>query len=370
MASYLLRKRRQRKEGEGGNKDNNKNKEPPLPKRSNKKEKILHRLYYNVSSPSAFTGIQNLRREAKKEDPTITTKDVSDFLHRQETYLYLKPVRRKFPRNRLSTSTLHIDYAWACDLMDVQKIKEHNQGNGFILVVIDRFSRFCFAQPVKNKKPEFVSDAFSRIIKNSGGRTPSFLFSDSGTEFLGKPFQSLLEKHFIIHMRATSSAIKAPQVERVLRVLQGRMWRYFKSQNTYKWTNVLQQLIDGINKTWHSSIKCRPIDVKITNEKEIRNRLKKMMRMGGKKRLVEGKKLRRRKPYRYQLNDIVRLSKEKTPFSKAYRGEDQWTKEKFRIIFRNNAQNPFYLVESVERGDLIRGVFYEPELQPVPSSSI
>ena len=193
-------------------------------------DKLLDSIYYNTASPACYGGIDAVFREAKIDAPGIRRKDVKEYLERQNTYTLHKPLQRKFRRNKIVA--IGIDSHWQADLCDMQKLAKYNEGYKFILTCIDVFSKYGWAQPVKDKTPEKVKDAFLKILKQ--GRKPWWLFTDRGKEFLGKPFQDLMEKKMIIHYVASSFPdVKCPNVERYNRTLKTRLWKYFTQRKTF-----------------------------------------------------------------------------------------------------------------------------------------
>jgi hypothetical protein len=74
-----------------------------------------------------------------------------------------KPVRQKFEERTILTKG--IDGLWAADLIDIKKFSKENSGYMYILNVIDTFSKFAWAVPIKNKDGVRVSKAFEKIIK-------------------------------------------------------------------------------------------------------------------------------------------------------------------------------------------------------------
>ena len=55
---------------------------------------------------------------------------------------------------------------WQADLIDVQKIKFQNSHNNYILTVIDCFSKYAWAEPIKNKTADQTYQAFKKLLKN------------------------------------------------------------------------------------------------------------------------------------------------------------------------------------------------------------
>ena len=49
-----------------------------------------------------------------------------------------------------------------------------------MLVVIDAFSKYAWARPIKKKTGKNVGDAFAKILKEAKGRKPQTLQTDAG----------------------------------------------------------------------------------------------------------------------------------------------------------------------------------------------
>ena len=60
-----------------------------------------------------------------------------------------KPDRTHFRKRRIITKG--IDYLWAADLLDVKKYSKENEGYFYLVKVIDIFSKFSWALPIKKK---------------------------------------------------------------------------------------------------------------------------------------------------------------------------------------------------------------------------
>ena len=131
------------------------------------------------------------------------------------------------------------------DLCDTSSLKQFNDGDTFILSIIDVFSKIGFARLLKDKKGPTVLKAFLNVLEESG-RKPIKVQTDAGLEFTNRTFKSTLKKQNI-HFYVTFSENKAAVVERFNRTLKSRMWRYFTHNNTYRYVDVLQELVSGYN---------------------------------------------------------------------------------------------------------------------------
>ena len=99
----------------------------------------------------------------------------------------------------------------------MQAFSMENKGIKYLLTVIDIFSKYAWAVPLKNKTGESVTEAFNNIV--SEGRTPKNLWVDEGKEFYNKTFQSFLDKN-TINMYHTFNEGKAVVIERFNRSLK------------------------------------------------------------------------------------------------------------------------------------------------------
>ncbi|GFT87162.1 uncharacterized transposon-derived protein F54H12.3 [Trichonephila clavipes] len=124
-------------------------------------------------------------------------------------------------------------------------------------------------------------------------------------------------------------------------------------KNTKRYIGVVDKLVYSYNNTWHRSIQMTPASVTETNQSQVWENLY------GKQ---NNKKVNKSN---YRLNDTVRISKEKLLFEKGY--EQNWTREIFTIhdIIR---KNPIVYKLKDLAGEVIRGTFYEQELQKVTHS--
>ena len=178
------------------------------------------------------------------------------------------------------------------------------------------------------------------------------LQTDKGTEYLNSQFQSMLKKHGIHFYTSENEDIKAAVVERFNRMLKERLYRYFTRANTYRYLDVLHDVVLSYNRTRHRSIGMAPVEVKSGNESDIA------------KRLYPNKP----KKFKWTLNigDNVRITVGRNVFRKGYVGN--WSEEIFTIQQRYPTQPVTYgLVDAVR--EPIKGRFYRFELQKVEKPS-
>ena len=94
------------------------------------------------------------------------------------------------------------------------------------------------------------------------------------------------------------------------------MWRYFYSKGTYRWVDVLDDIVANYNNTKHRTILMKPKDVNEGNEGEVWTTL-------------YGHVYGDLKLPKFKVGDTVRVSKYKSIFTKGY--EANFTEEIFIV---------------------------------------
>lgn len=297
--------------------------------------------YQDPSREGSYGGVNALYHAGRRKVPK---KIIRKWLEGVDAYTLHKPVRKKFPTNRVIVYS--IDQQWQTDLVDLNSLKKYNKGFRYILTCIDILSKYAWAIPLKNKRGEDIVKAFQIIFAN---RIPRDLQSDAGKEYTNSKFQSFLKEKGV-RFFTTYNSTKASVIERFNRTLKTKMWKYFTNNNTYNYLNVLDKLMESYNKTYHSSIKKAPSEVNSNNESEV------WFNLYGNMENVK------RKPCLFKVGDTVRVSKYKLTFEKGY--ESNWSEELFIVTECIQRDPPVYRIKDL-LGEPIQGTFYREELQKV-----
>ena len=311
-----------------------------------RKKRELERIrsaYRKPRQKGSLGGVQRFARMNK-----LPLKKVQQALERDVAYTLHKPVKRKFPTSKVLV--MGIDQQWVADLVDMQKLSKYNRGNKYLLTVIDAFSKYAWVEPIHDKSGPKMKQAWENVLKKTFPRQPQRLQTDKGKEFYNSLVQNFFKQKGIRHF-STSGDSKAAIVERFHRTLKARMYRYFTAANTLKYLDILQELVDGYNASYHRSIKMAPRDVHLNNEKQVWLNL-------------FGQSFKQAPLPKFQEGDHVRLSQAVRPFKKGYL--PQWTEEVFEVS-RVNAPSfgpHTYKVKELD-GTLVEGTFYTQELQKV-----
>ena len=205
---------------------------------------------------------------------------------------------------------------------------------------------------MKNRTARSLLEAFDSIL--SEGRKPEKLRTDKGTEFVNESFQQYLKKKDIQFFTANNEP-KVSVVERVNQTLKSKLYRYFMAVNSLHYIDVLQDLVDSYNNTYHRSIGCAPATASLLNVGTVRRKL-----YGGITSTV-AKKLK------FHVGDHVRLSLLKCLFKKGYKMN--WTEEIFQITNRLSRTPVVFAVQDLLQKP-IKGTLYQEKLQKVKHPDI
>ena len=262
-----------------------------IKKSSDELNRFLSRVYISPEHAASFA--------VKNQFPSVMRKEIQKWAENNLSYLLHKPCRRTLKRNKVYAP--EIDSLWEADLAFVQDIAKENDGVNYLL---DVFSKYVWVRPIKNKTAHSLLEAFDSIL--SEGRKPEKLRTDKGTEFLNESFQQYLKKKNI-HFYTADNEPKASVVERVNRTLKSKLYSYFTAVNSLCYINVLQDLVDSYNDTYHRSIGRAPATVSLLNVGTVRRKLYGEMKSTAPKK------------FKFRVGDHVRLSLQKRLFKKGYK---------------------------------------------------
>lgn len=136
----------------------------------------------------------------------------------------------------------------------------------YLLCAVDVFSKYAWVEPVKNKTGMTVAGALAKILL--GGRHPKKLQTDDGKEFYNSWVKKVCDVSKIRHF-STAGDTKASVVERFIRKLKQRLYRFLSASNTTTYLGALKQLVTGYNNTYHRSIGQTPVEVTSDNTPEV-----------------------------------------------------------------------------------------------------
>ena len=213
--------------------------------------------------------------------------------------IYSTPPRKNYATNKLIYN--HIDEIWSIDLADFSDYKtSNNKGFRYIFIIIDNFSKYLWAIPLRNKYSQTITDEFSNILTISK-RSPLKMESDRGKEWYNLIFQNFLKSKNIHHYSRYTD--KGPSIaERVIRTIRNLLKKPVFLAGNADWLSELPSVVKKYNNTIHHSIKMTPNQAsKKSNERKVYSNLKDRREV--------------RKP-KFKIGQLVRAADIKRVFSK------------------------------------------------------
>ena len=255
----------------------------------------------------------------------MTQKNIKIFINE----IYSKGPKKNFVRNK--TDVYHNDDIWSLDILDLKDYgPENNRNYRYVLVVIDNFSKYGWAVPLKNKNAQTIKDSFENILLSSKTK-PNLIESDRGKEFYNNIFQDFLNK-INIKLYSRNSSYGAVFAERFNRTIRDLLKKIVFEKGDGNWIDVLQTKTKQYNNRIHSSTKLTPIEAS----------LKKNEGFVYKNLLDKRKKV---KP-KFQINDLVRTADLKKTFSKG--DTTNWSYKLYKITEIINDTIPSYKIDNLK----------------------
>jgi len=173
------------------------------------------------------------------------------------------------------------------------------------------------------------------------------LWTDQGSEFINRNFKKFLEANNIELYHVFNEG-KANVIERFNRTLGKMIQRHMTTNQTTKYINVLQNLLDEYNNKYHTYIKMTPFQATDPENKStvLNNLYSNIQPLSSKPTL--------------NIGDRVRIQKYKNIFEKGY--APKWTIEIFVVDKVNNTNSITYKIKDLSEEPIL-GSFYAEELQ-------
>ena len=156
-------------------------------------------------------------------------------------------------------------------------------------------------------------------------RKPNKIWADQGNEF------------YNIEMYSAHNEGKSVVAERFIRTLKNKIYKHMTAISKNVYFNVLNDIVDEYNNTYHKIIKMKPTDVRSDS-------------------FAEYNEESNEKDPKFKIGDHVRISKYKNIFAKGY--APNWSEDIF-VVKKIKNTVPWTYVISDLIGEEIVGSFYE-----------
>lgn len=310
-------------------------------------DSLTERAWTNLKDEAALS---SLGAFAKSRKNAHNLRELERSLSRIEAFSRTRLARKKFPRPAYILHKAY--YIWCSDLVEMEN-KNSNDGNRFILVLIDQFSKRAALQAMRKKSKEMTKLALEQAVKrlsNGYKRTPTYLLTDGGGEYSNRLVNGFLKKHGIQH-RVLITGMKASVCERFNKTLEIWLYKYLTLNRTKRWLDVLPMFETFYNNKKHSTTLVPPSKVSDANADEVfRNSYRHLI-----------KKLPRKPPV-YKLGDTVRILEKQNIFQKKYK--PLFSKTIYKVSKIIDSFPVFSYRVSTRSGDEVDKTFVSQELSP------
>jgi hypothetical protein len=314
----------------------------------------------------------------------ISRRYVQEWLRKQENYqLHYHQAREKSLRPE---EQYEICEKFQIDLIDMTNYTGSNARKGWIVTVIDCFSKYSFARMITTKHADKVLEALKSILDENYelvGQDPKVIHSDNGSEFIAKIYKDYLHDRGIkIFYGQTYYAQQQGTIESFNKRLKGLIFSYITSRQqqnlpySHRYYDKLQDFVYNLNHSYHTSIKARPVDIHKSDRLNVKQQIL------VKKHVLDFYSTNKVQLSTLQPHDFVRIhiitkaeERKNKQFAKKY--VPQWSKEIYQIVRRLFVNDPLrktkYKVRMVRDADcndvnkLIPRYFYRQDIQHIVS---
>ena len=282
--------------------------------------------------------------KAKAKFPDLTKKQIKEWVVQQETTQITK--KSEFKGYYKTVAPPH---SFQIDIFFMDNYKRYNKYGAF-LMFIDILSRKMFIEPLKSRTLDNVLQGIEKVVRRIG--KVNSIFSDNEFDkkdikefFKSKDikFSSLVAKEEHI-----SKGNRLGIVDTATRTIKRLIKRYMLEENTPKFIDVLDDLVENYNDTPHSGISNKTPDDVYADEKYQKEYYEKA--------LSHNASLQ--KKIDLEIGDYVRKSITKTKFEK----EKQTFSKEIYVIYDIDGYK-YRLMDM--NGHLVSGRFKYVELQKI-----
>ena len=132
-----------------------------------------------------------------------------------------RPARKNYPHRCFFM--IGPNETFQSDLIEMQNFQEKNKGFRYILILIDVFTKYSHARPLRNKTGQETAAALDDVFKNIK-KKPKNLMVDNGTEYYNTFVKKIMKK-YKINMYSTYSPKKAFICERLIRTIKTLIYK-------------------------------------------------------------------------------------------------------------------------------------------------
>ena len=306
-------------------------------------KQYLKKIYYNPRHKAGYGSVKSLYDAVVEEGrENITKKEVKQFLESLEVYTtHVSKKRAKYWSSMITPGPQY--------MADVDSAVL-NVGGGhskYFIVGVDNFSRKAAAEKVDNLTAKVVNKALGKILDTLKVQRVRF---DGGSEYNNSTVYSTLKRKRIKYIVSTPP-YKSSQAEILIKHFKRKLYMILQKKGEQDWSPYLQKIVAAYNEKPHRMLGLSPNQVTKQNVPDLWFRFKN----------EHLKHMPPPTPYRYELNDTVRVNYSRQNFAKNY--EEQNSTMIYFISSRYSRSNVHRYTVKDQRNDPLRGSFTQPQLQ-------
>ena len=221
------------------------------------KRQKIHQLWKDPAM--GLTGVARFQRKLHNLGILVSKEDLKALLSVNPAHTLFTYYAKDKKWNTITETG--VGHGMQMDLMDMSKIATRNKNFHWILCIIDVYSRYAWAFPLKRKTQTHVYNVLKAWL---GTLTlpPRRMTSDAGTEFTSRKVKDLLVSYNITqYLNQTGDKTTTGIVERFNRTLRDLMGRNFVRLGKLQWVDDLPKLVMNYNQSRHSTLGATPDDV-------------------------------------------------------------------------------------------------------------
>ena len=314
-------------------------------------DKYLHKHYYSPSFAGSFSSLDKFWNSillSKNKPDGLTRSYTGVWLKNQDVASVYKVPKIHFRTQKIISPWPH--FLYGSDLADLSSLKKYNDGISFLLIIIDVFTKKTWVRPLLDKKAQSMVKAFQSVFNE--GNICTLIHVDEGKEYKNRWVRQLFEK-YKVKMYSTFTKRKSSVAERMIRTLKTRLFKYMYHNQTFRYINDLENIVESYNNTIHRTTGMTPNSVNESNAMDLY--LDKYMKY------VNETASHPETPT-YKIGDYVRVVKNKTIFKKGY--EDNYSEIIYKVIDIHKTNPPRYILADTTDYRL-PGTKYKDDLVPI-----
>ncbi len=263
----------------------------------------MEELYKNYNHPSAT----KFKEILKQNNVKATNKEINDFVNNYTINQLHKPVSN-YKLNFKFITTNEPYEMLQIDLLDYTKYSTTNKGYKYILIAIDIFTRYAYAEPIKNKTPSSVLQAFMKFnIKKL-----TSIYHDSGNEFKGVFLKYLTDNNIIDLKAELGDHHSLGVIDRFSKTIKTVIEKYMSLDSTTKYYDELPKIVTAYNKTPHSALN------NISPNNAFKGDGYDYVKIINQSKQEYNKSLEKKLTNKIKIGDYVRVKLKKKKFQKGY----------------------------------------------------